>query len=192
VALLGVVLLVMLVVSIHWIRVISARYENTAAATVEDTAEDTAAGSPTTQDTATPSPSATEDGASEVGETRSGENADTTLLQVRRVAAPAGLEPSTGNEWLGIRAKTCVHADASPSGEVGWSSWQVVDDQDETFRGDDAQFDDFPAQQFESTRIQPGTCNLGWVLIAVPEGAFRSIESVVFRPNAPEPAQWAV
>jgi hypothetical protein len=187
-ALIVVALIVMVIVSIHWIRVISERSDSAAVSAAEDpTTEPTQ-----TQDTPTPSPSPTDDGPSEVGQTRAGENADTTLLQVRKVVAPSGSEPSAGEEWFGLRAETCVHADASPSGAVGWSSWLAVDNDGEKYRGTEAPFDDFPPQQFATTRIQPGECNTGWILIAVPEGASRTIETVVFRPNAPEPAEWAV
>lgn len=190
-----VVLAVMVALSIHWIRVIAARYDNDPVV-----ASDPATGTPSPDDpspsspspSASPSPSGTVEDPSEVGQTRIGENADTTLLQVRKVAAPAGREPAPGEEWFGIRAETCVHPDASPSGGVGWSSWLVIDEAGENHRGEDAPWDDFPPQQLPSTGIEPGECNIGWVLIGVPKGTAKTIETVVFRPTAPEPAEWAI
>jgi hypothetical protein len=189
---LSVALLVMLVISIHWIRVISARYD-------DDTlvARDPATGGPSTGDPTPTSPSSASpsdpvDVPSQVGETRVGKNADTTLLQVRKIVAPAGREPSTGEEWFGIRAETCLHSDAPPSEGVGWSSWLVVDDTGAEHEGEDAPWDDFPPQQFPTTGLEPGSCNVGWILVGVPEGTATSIQSVVYRPNSPEPAEWAV
>ena len=187
-AAIAILLVVMVVVSVHWLRLIESRSQSPSTVS----AEPTATGTPTTSESTSPTASPSTDTPSEVGQTRAGENSDTTLLHVRKVVAPAGREPGAGREWLGIRAETCVHPDAAPSGAVGWSSWLAATDAGTTYRGEDAPWDDFPPQQFGGIRIEPGDCNVGWILIAIPEGAWKQIESVTFRPKAPEPATWAV
>ena len=49
-------------------------------------------------------------------------------LQVRKVPAPDRRSAPAGMEWFGIRARTCVHADAEPSRGVPWSAWAVITD----------------------------------------------------------------
>ena len=132
------------------------------------------------------------EGPSEVGETRLAVNADTTLLQIRRIRPPSAFVPPAGREWFGIRARTCLRPDARPSGGLPWSSWAVTDDEGQRYLGSPPPWDDYPAQQLPTTGLQPGQCNLGWVLIALPEGTSRRVETVVFRPKSPTPAEWAV
>lgn len=142
--------------------------------------------------TSDPSGSPTSDVATpQIGETRVGENADTTLLQVRKLQPPPDRAPPVGEEWFGIRAQTCMHTDASPSGGLPWSSWAVEDDLGQEYVGRTAPWDDYPAQQFPTTGIEPGACNLGWVLVAVPKGTSRSLVKVIFRAAEP-PAEWAI
>jgi len=129
---------------------------------------------------------------SEVGQTRAGENSDTTLLQTRLIHPPADRLPPSGEEWFGIRARTCLHPGASPSGGLPWSSWAVVDGQGSRYRGSDAPWADYPPQQLPTTGLRAGACHVGWVLVAVPEGAGKRIETVVFRLRSPNPAEWAV
>jgi hypothetical protein len=185
-----VVLLVMVVMSIHWIRVISARYAGGAATTALDTPSDSP--SPEDPSSGPASPTTPTDGLTEVGETHQGENADTTLLRVKKVVGSDGREAPAGDEWLGIRAETCLHEDATASGGLSWSTWQAIDDDGNKFLGADVPWDDFPPQQLPTTGIDPGECNVGWVLIAVPRGTTKHLHAVIFRPHAPEPAQWVV
>lgn len=146
---------------------------------------DTAPSSTAATDQSTPTPS-------QVGETRRGENADTTLLQTRSIKPPRDRRPGPGEEWFGIRARTCLRGDASPSGGLPWSSWAVVDATGQRYFASEPPWDDFPPQQLPTTGLQPGACNVGWVLIAVPTGSSARIEQVLFRPRTPEPAVWAV
>jgi hypothetical protein len=144
-------------------------------------------GTPSQTPTATDAPVA-----SEVGQTRTGENADTTLLQTRRIHPPADRRPGPRKEWFGIRARTCVHADARPSGGLPWSSWAVIDTRGQRYLGSAPPWDDYPDQQLPTTGIRAGQCHVGWVLVAIPRGAFAQVEQVVFRPRGPRPAEWAV
>ena len=151
-------------------------------------AAETTEGSPDPEsppDDETPTPS-------EVGETRFADNADTTLLQIRHIRPPSAYAPPGGAEWYGVRARTCLHADARPSGGLPWSSWAVADRDGTRYLGSEPPWDDYPAQQLPTTGLQPGRCNLGWVLIALPEGTSRRISAVLFRPRSATPAEWAV
>ena len=129
---------------------------------------------------------------SEVGDTRHGANTDTTLLQVRKVLAPPGRTAPAGMEWYGIRARTCVDADARASGGVRWSDWAAVTDSTTRYPGRRVAWDDFPPQQYSTDGIDPGTCHVGWVLVAIPRGTFRDVTMVTFRPTSPDPLEWAV
>ena len=140
-------------------------------------------------DPETPTPDA--ERPSEVGETRFGVNADTTLLQVRHIRPSSAHAPPPGQEWFGIRARTCLHPEARPSGGLPWSSWGVVDGAGTRYLGSPASWDDYPPQQLPTSGLQPGECNLGWVLIALPKGTSERIETVVFRPRSSAPAEWA-
>src|SRR3712207_1177180 len=60
---------------------------------------------------------------SELGQTRVGTNADVTLLKLRKVPAPPEFAPPADHEWAGVRARVCMHPEASPSGGLPWSSW---------------------------------------------------------------------
>ena len=139
------------------------------------------------------SPSAAADvSVSEVGETRSGANSDSTLLQVRTVPAPASRSAPAGMEWYGIRARTCMRAAAGPSGGVPWSAWVVVTDAATRYIARRVPWDDFPAQQYPTTGIGPGRCNIGWVLVAVPRGTSRDVVQVTFTPRNADALEWAV
>lgn len=131
-------------------------------------------------------------GVVEVGQTRSREQSDTTLLQVRKVLAPAGRRAPAGQEWFGIRARICMHADARTSGRVTWFSWVIVDDSGTEFRGAPLPWDDFPPQQLPTTRIEPGACSVGWVLIEVPEPTYQKIVTVTFRTGGSAASVWLV
>jgi hypothetical protein len=187
----SVTVLVMVAVSIHWVRVIAARYDSDPVA-ARDRATDTPSTAEPSPTSSTSPSSEPVDEPSEVGQTLTGKNTDRTLLQVRKIAAPAGREPPPGAEWFGIRGEVCVHADAPRSARVSWASWLAVDKQGAEYPGADAPWDDFPAQQFPTARIDPGTCGVGWVLIAVPEGTAKEIQTVVFLTNALHPAAWVV
>lgn len=140
----------------------------------------------------TASPGAGDGSRSQVGRTRSGDNADTTLLQIRRLLPPAGRRPARGEEWFGIRARICMDRRAARSGRLPWSSWAAVDDSRRRYQGRDVAFDDYPAQQLPTSRIRPGDCHTGWVLIAVPKGTSQRMQEVVFRPESPDPARWVL
>jgi len=129
---------------------------------------------------------------SQVGETRRGANADTTLLQVRKVLAPEGRTAPEGQEWYGVRARTCMHTDAHASGGVPWSEWVVVTDAGLSYNGRKAPWADFPPQQYSTAPVRLGRCNVGWVLVAVPRGTFRHVDTVEFRPHSPDKPTWAV
>jgi len=153
--------------------------------------EDTDSPTSPEPDVTEPSDTATGDGeALEVGDTHVGDNADITLLLTRKVRPPAGREPSSGKEWFGIRAQICMHAEALPSGEIRWSSWVVSDDAGASYTGRAAPWDDYPAEQLQTTSIQPGACSVGWVLIGVPQGAANQISTVGFAPGGDTAAEW--
>ncbi len=130
--------------------------------------------------------------ASEVGQTRGGANSDTTLLQVRKVLAPADRSAPEGREWFGIRARTCMHPDARASGRVPWSAWVVATESGLSYAGERVPWDDFPPQQYSTSEVAPGECNVGWVLVSVPRGSFREVVAVAFRPFTAGAVQWAV
>jgi hypothetical protein len=132
------------------------------------------------------------DARTEVGQERTSEHSDTVLLQIRRVAAPAGRKPATGREWFGIRARTCMHTGASRSGELGWSGWAIVTDANRSYSGRTAPWTDFPGQQYTSRGLAAGECQVGWVLIAVPRGTFRHVVEVCYRPGNPDGLTWRV
>jgi hypothetical protein len=132
------------------------------------------------------------EGASQLGETRHRPNSDTTLLQVRKVFDPDGRTAPAGMEWYGIRARTCMHADARASGSVPWSQWVVVTESGKRYTGREAEWTDFPPQQYSTDRVGPGKCNVGWVLVEVPRGPFREVVMVAFRPSSPDVLEWAV
>ena len=158
-----------------------------------------ATGAPDTEPSASPSPSPSESAsappaaaAMSIGETFVGENSDTTLLQVRKIRPPEGREPEPGQVWLGIRASTCMHADAAPSGTLRLSSWVAENGQRQRFPGVDSPWDDYPAQQYSASAVQPGSCNVGWLLVPLPEGEHKQVEKVIFRPESTQPAEWTV
>ncbi len=124
-----------------------------------------------------------------MGETFEGKRSDTTLLQVRRIRPPDGLESEPDEEWLGLRVEMCRNDDTRPSGRLRLSSWQAQDGTGVTYAGAESPWEDFPAQQLPRTSIQPGDCNVGWVLVSVPPGTTRTIVQVAFRPSA---AVWAL
>ena len=136
-----------------------------------------------------PTPSAA---TSEVGQTRSGPNTNMTLLQVRKVLAPPGRTAPAGREWFGIRARTCLRAGARRSGGVPWSAWVVTTRSGATYAGRRVPWDDFPPQQYSIDGIEPGACNVGWVLVDVPQGTFRRVVSVGFRASGPDGVEWVV
>jgi len=131
-------------------------------------------------------------GVVEVGETRSRDQSDTTLLQVRKVLAPAGRQAPAGHEWFGIRARTCMHDDARASGQLAWSTWVILDEAGNEYRGAPVPWGDFPPQQLPTTRIAPGACSVGWVLIEVPESTYKKIEKVTFRTGGAAASEWLV
>ena len=150
---------------------------------------------PATPSTPTESPSSSaspEPGSSEVGETRSEGTTRTTLLQVRKVSAPEGREADQGEEWVGVRARICVEPGGATTGNIGWSSWAVVDESGGQYAGEAPPWDDFPAEQLVSTGVGAGDCLAGWVLIEVPRGTFPAVASVVLHPQSETPAAWAV
>ena len=133
-----------------------------------------------------------EEAATELGETRSRANSDTTLLQVRKVLAPADRSAPKGQEWYGIRARTCMHADADASGDVSWSEWVVSTSTGLSYSGRRTDRTDFPPQQYSTNGIGSGRCTVGWILVVVPRGSFQKVVSVTFRPTSPDKITWAV
>lgn len=105
-----------------------------------------------------------------LGETFVGAGTATTVLQVRKLAP----------EWIGVRAKRCIHADATASEDPTLASWVVEDDQGRRYLGVESPWGSFPAQQFPTTTIRPGDCIRGWVTTNVPREAIESIETVTF------------
>jgi hypothetical protein len=128
----------------------------------------------------------------EVGQTRSREEADTTLLQVRKILAPQDRQAPAGQEWFGIRARTCMHADARASGRLAWSTWVVTTQEGRVYRGAAVPWKDFPPQQLPTTPIQPGECQVGWVLVEVPKGTFKTVDNVSLRLGGATVARWAI
>jgi hypothetical protein len=139
-----------------------------------------------------PDPTTAASQASEVGETRVGANSHTTLLQVRKVLAPTDRSAPEGQEWYGIRARTCMHADAHGSGGVPWAEWVVETDIGISYAGRRVPWTDFPPQQYSTDGVRRGKCNVGWVLVAVPRGTFRDVVKVRFRPHSADKPTWAV
>lgn len=130
--------------------------------------------------------------ASEIGEDRTTPGGDTTLLQVRKVLAPAGRTAPAGREWYGIRARTCLRSDVARSGSTGWSDWAVVTDEGRRYAGRTAAWKDFPAQQYRSPGLRGGECLTGWVLVAVPRGTFRHVTQVAYRPGDLDALTWQI
>lgn len=129
---------------------------------------------------------------SKVGVTLEGRRSDTTLLQVRRVRAPEDRSAPSGQEWYGIRARTCRHADAGDRARSPWSDWVVVTRSGASYTARDTPWTDFPPQQYASDGVGPGECTVGWVLVAVPRGTYREVVRVVFRPRIAHPLEWPV
>lgn len=138
-----------------------------------------------TEPSPSPSPSTEEPPLLQIGEKFTAENSDTTLLQVRKINVPADQVDATGGGWMGLRASTCVHADAAPSGRLPLSSWVAEDGRGTRYPGAASPWDGYPAQQFSTEPIASGTCNVGWVLIALPDATYKKIKTVVFRPSSP-------
>ena len=95
-------------------------------------------------------------------------------------------------EWYGIRARTCMHADAGRGGGVPWSAWVVVTDSGTRYPARRVAWDDFPRQQYATTSIAPGRCNTGWVLVAVPRGTSRDIAVVTLTMGNAKALEWSV
>jgi hypothetical protein len=111
-------------------------------------------------------------------------------LQVRRLVPPPSHEPAAGHEWLGIRARICMHPDAKASGKLPWSSWLVTDRNGDRYAGHEQPGTDFPPQRFPTTPIQPGTCSAGWVLADVPRGNVKQLKRVAFVTRTANPFVW--
>lgn len=129
---------------------------------------------------------------SQVGVTREGGRSDTTLLQVRRVGSPRGRSAPDGQEWLGIRARTCRHAGSGDRDRSPWSDWAVETEDGDSFRGARVPWTDFPAQQLPTDGVAEGECAVGWVLVPVPRGTSRHVAVVRYRPYSPAGLEWEV
>lgn len=127
-----------------------------------------------------------------VGVTLEGGRSDTTLLQVRRVRAPDNRSAPKGQEWYGIRARTCRHANAGDRGRSPWSEWVVVTASGASYPGRPAPWTDFPPQQYPADGVGEGECTVGWVLVPVPRGTYRDVVRVVLRPRTANPLEWEV
>ena len=114
-----------------------------------------------------------------LGETFVGAQTAMTVLQVRKLAP----------EWIGVRAKQCVHADGTASENPTLASWVVEDAQGHRYLGVESPWRSFPAQQFPTTPLRPGQCARGWVTTNVPRDAIESIETVTLGSSGP---MWAI
>lgn len=119
-----------------------------------------------------------------VGETFEGEQLSTTLLQTRTIKPPAELEANPEEAWFGIRVRSCLQADAPPSERLRRSAWLASDEAGGNYVGAKSPWEDFPAEQFPTSPLEPGACSLGWVLIPVPAGTAQRIQSVTFQPDS--------
>jgi hypothetical protein len=127
-----------------------------------------------------------------VGVILEGARSDTTLLQVRKVKAPKDRAAPAGQEWYGIRARTCRHAGAGDRDRSPWSDWEIVTSDGTTYPARRVSWTDFPPQQFPTDGIAAGRCAVGWVLVAVPRGTYRNVVAVRYRSYSPAGLEWEV
>ena len=122
-----------------------------------------------------------------LGESFTGAQVDTTLLQVRKLAPPGG-RTSEGREWLGVRVSVCTHVDAEPGSTLAVSDWVAETDEGQRHAGVESPWLDYPLQELPTTPVQLGACHIGWVLMDVPVGTSEIVRTVTF---APDGAVWA-
>ena len=168
--------------------------EDVRSVALDPSVETSATATPKTKESSAvpPAASPSEQAPSQIGEVRTGDHADTTLLQIRKIVAPADRQPPSGQEWFGLRARTCLQDDARRSGALPWNSWAVTSALGESYVGEEVPFDDFPPEQFPTTGLDAGECSVGWVLIATPRGTYKDVTRVTFRPGTPGAADWTV
>lgn len=124
----------------------------------------------------------------QLGKPLSADGVTTTIEQVKRDFTNGERDYAPSNhslQWLGVRARTCVAADADPGGASGWFQFTAVDARGNwypalTWSGDyPLPSTEWPLPRYPSYgEVPSGSCAAGWLLIAVPKTA--KISQVVF------------
>lgn len=102
-----------------------------------------------------------------VGTAATTDEASTTLLQVKR-RMQGGPRPPAGQEWLGLRVRTCANDAAA---EIGWYQFAAYGPGGERYPG--VTWDDpaWPDPSYPEGELEAGDCAEGWIVAAVVEKA---------------------
>jgi hypothetical protein len=129
-----------------------------------------------------------------VGETREGTGLRTTLSEITYPYPPAQYrEPSTGNQFMGLRVTQCMRDDVETNEYGDYSTyngdWYAASPTGEQVAGDGSSWSDWPSPKFpESVTLNPGDCLQGWIALEVPAGM--QVEKIIWRPGGTTTAEW--
>ncbi len=126
-----------------------------------------------------------------LGETFSGTRASSTVLEVDVLDASDELAAPEGEAWVGLRIKRCA-SETQSSARAPYARWVVVDEDGETYPGDNSAPDGIVAKMLTTKDFPAGQCRSGWVVIGVPDAAADAVAAVRFVPPAGKSAEWTV
>lgn len=131
-----------------------------------------------------------------LGQTRKGENFDTTLEEVKFPYPPGEYrKPSDPtNDFLALRIQECMHKDAKAAEDGSTESsyngeWAAITSDGYDYSGSGSSWNDWPSPKFpETVGMIPGRCIKGWIAFEIPKKA--EISRIQFRPSGTPVAEW--